>query len=192
MTFLMASRSRSSLRKVSTVAALTGTACATRDLNRMVARSVLLAALALAPCAAVTAADAPATTTGSQHDVVFTEYSTLSSTSELLRRLLSPLNALRMSRALAQSGKRLREQPIDLSQERFAVYVPPGPAPAQGYALLVFVPPWPQAAVPQNFVRALDHHKMIFVAAARSGNDSGAPGILWSPSVGGGQQHRSS
>ena len=149
---------------------LTGTAGALRALNRMVARYVLLAALALASYAV--AAGAHPTDTGSQHDVVFTDYSALSSSSELLRRLLSPLNALRVRRALLQSGKRLREQPIDLRHERFAVYVPPGPAPAQGYALLVFVPPWPQAVVPQNFVWALDRHRMIFVTAAHSGNDS--------------------
>ena len=73
-------------------------------------------------------------------------------------------NALRVHRSLAQTGDGLREQPIDLRQERFALYVPPGPAPAQGYALLVFVPPWPQATVPQSFIRVLDRHKMIFVA----------------------------
>lgn len=149
---------------------LTSTACAVRVLNRRVARCVLLAVLALASYAV--AADAHPTATGSQHEVVFTDYSALSSSSELLRRLLSPLNAWRVRRTLAQSGQRLREQPIDLSHERFVVYVPPGPAPAQGYALLVFMPPWPQATVPQNFIWALDRHRMIFVTAAHSGNDS--------------------
>lgn len=143
---------------------------ALRPRKGMAARHVLLAVLAIASCVVV-AAPHPAAT-GSQHDVVFTDYSTLSSHSELLRRLLSPLNALRLHRSLAQSGERLREQPIDLSQERFAVYVPSGPAPAQGYALLVFVPPWTQATVPRNFIRGLDHHRMIFVSAAHSGNDS--------------------
>ena len=142
-------------------------ACVLRRRKAMAA--LLLAALALAPCAV---AAAPAAATGSQHDVVFTEYSALSSHSELVRRLLSPLTALHVHRSLAQSGERLRGQPIDLSQERFAVYVPPGGAPAPGYALLVFVPPWPQATVPRNFIRGLDHHRMIFVTAANSGNDS--------------------
>ena len=156
--------------KVSSVFELNGAAFAVRVLSRMLARCVLLAALALASYAV--AADAHPTATGSQREVVFTDYSALSSSSELMRRLLSPLNALRLRRTLAQSGKRLREQPIDLSHESFAVYVPAGPAPAQGYALLVFVPPWPQATVPQNFIRALDRHGMIFVTAAQSGNDS--------------------
>lgn len=146
------------------------TPCAAGPLSRAIARVVLLAALVLASWAV--AAETQPAATGLQHGVVFTDYSKLSSSSELLRRLLTPLNALRVHRSLAQTGDGLREQPIDLRQERFALYVPPGPAPAQGYALLVFVPPWPQATVPQSFIRVLDRHKMIFVAAGHSGNAS--------------------
>jgi pimeloyl-ACP methyl ester carboxylesterase len=107
-----------------------------------------------------------------QRDVVFTHYSPLTRSDELRRRLLSPLNALRASRKLAQSGRVLRDQTIDMAQERFAVYVPDAPAPAGGYALLVFVSPWPQAVVPQRSIPALNRHHMIFVSAAHSGNDA--------------------
>ncbi len=48
----------------------------------------------------------------------------------------------------------------------------PKHAPPNGYGVLVFVPPWDQAAVPAQWIDALDHHGLIFVAAARSGNDA--------------------
>jgi predicted esterase len=109
---------------------------------------------------------------GLHRDVAFTDYSPLSRSDELRRRLLSPLNALRQSRKLARSGRVMRGQPIDLAQERFTVYVPDAPAPAQGYALLVFVSPWAQAVVPQRSIPALNRRHMIFVSAAHSGNDA--------------------
>ena len=49
--------------------------------------------------------------------------------------------------------------------------MPPHAAP-QGYALLVFVPPWETATVPRHWTSALDRHHMIFVTAAKSGNDA--------------------
>ncbi len=109
---------------------------------------------------------------GLQREVVFTGYSSLARSDELLQRLLSPLNALRVRRELAQSKQGLREQPIDLAQERFAVYVPGAPAPARGDALLVFVPPWPQAMLPPSWIPTLERHHVIFVSASRSGNDA--------------------
>src|SRR5229473_8425723 len=88
--------------------------------------------------------DTVAGPTGLQSDVVFSDYSPLSSSAELLHRLLSPLNAVEVGKRLAHSPVALRDQPIDLAQERFSVYVPSHP-PAQGYGLLVFVPPWHNA-----------------------------------------------
>jgi predicted esterase len=103
--------------------------------------------------------------------VVFTQYSPLSGGAEVTRRLMSPLNALRVRRALQRSGKAMREQSIDLARENFAVYVP-GHAPPGGYSLLVFVPPWQEAAVPRPWVAALERHGMIYVSAGNSGNDA--------------------
>ncbi|MBS0432708.1 MAG: alpha/beta hydrolase [Proteobacteria bacterium] len=88
-----------------------------------------------------------------------------------MRRLLSPLTAWRMQRQLQQAHETLSDQAIELSRERFALYVPPR-APSQGYALLVFVPPWEDAQVPQQWVPPLDRNGVIFVSAARSGNDA--------------------
>jgi predicted esterase len=109
---------------------------------------------------------------GLKTDVVFSEYSALSSTQELVRRLVSPLSALRVIQEAARAGKTLRGQPIDLASERFSIYVPADSG--RRYSLLVFVSPWPRAEVPAQWIAALDRHDMILVTAARSGNDADA------------------
>jgi len=137
----------------------------------MIARSLLLlAAWTLPWLAVVDGAGVPAS--GLQREVVFTEYSPLARSDALLQRLLSPLNALRVRRELVQSKQGLREEPLDLARQRFSLYVPDAPAPARGYALLVFVPPWPQAVVPPRWIPILEGRRMIFVSAAHSGNDA--------------------
>jgi predicted esterase len=107
---------------------------------------------------------------GLQDDVVFTGTSPLSGNSELVRRLLSPLAAAHIRQELTRSGKTLGEQSIDPSQEKFVLYVPPQ-APLRGYALLVFVPPWQEAKLPQGWETVLDQYGVVFVSASRSGND---------------------
>src|ERR1700692_2358542 len=82
--------------------------------------------------------------TGLQNDAVFSDYSPLSSSAELLHRLLSPLNAAQVGNRLAHSTVALRDHPIDMARERFTVYVPSQP-PTEGYGLLVFIPPWENA-----------------------------------------------
>jgi pimeloyl-ACP methyl ester carboxylesterase len=107
--------------------------------------------------------------TGLQSDVVFSDYSPLSTSAEILHRLLSPLNAVQARKTLAQSAVALRDQPIDLAGERFTVYVPSHP-PTGGYGLLVFVPAWENAMLPRGWAAILDRHGVIFVSAANSGN----------------------
>jgi Esterase PHB depolymerase len=114
--------------------------------------------------------EAPAAT-GLRSDVAFSEYSSLSSNAELVRRLLSPLAAAEIQATLAESRQRLIEQSIDLSGERFLLYVP-ARAPAHGYGLLVFIPPWQEARLPTGWAAILDRYGMIFVSAARSGNEA--------------------
>ncbi|MDP9010548.1 MAG: hypothetical protein M3N91_17885 [Pseudomonadota bacterium] len=121
--------------------------------------------------AAPAVADTAGEFTGLRSDIVFSDYSALSSSAELLRRLLSPLNADQVSKRLSHSAVALREQPIDLAQERFAVYVPTH-SRTQGYGLLVFVPPWEKAMLPQGWAEILDRHGVIFVSAANSGNEA--------------------
>lgn len=110
---------------------------------------------------------------GTLSEIHFTDISPLSSNMELARRMLSPLQAAELPKYLAQHGQRLREQPIDLAQESFALYVP-AREPPQGYGLVVFVPPWDEARLPDGWAPVLDEKGLIFVTAARSGNDQGA------------------
>ena len=104
-----------------------------------------------------------------QHDVVFTEYSPLSGSLELARRMLSPLTFAQLEREAKRKHVKLRDQPVDLANEKFALFVP-AQAPPEGYALLVFIAPWQAAAVPRKWISALDRHGMILVTAANSGN----------------------
>lgn len=103
-------------------------------------------------------------------EVVFTEVSPLSRNEELMRRMLPRDQATALAEGLAKQGKHLAEQSIDPALERFTLHVPPE-EPAGGYALLVFVPPWQQAKIPLGWEEVLDRLGVIYVSAARSGNE---------------------
>ncbi len=113
--------------------------------------------------------------TGLQPEVRFDRSSPLSTNDELLRRLLTPLQAEITRRKLAAANKTLSVQPVDVSAERFTLYAP-AKAPPGGYGLLVFVPPWPEAKIPPEWMPVLDRYGVIFVTAARSGNDASVLG----------------
>jgi hypothetical protein len=132
-------------------------------------RLLLWLAVTILPMPAI--GDTVAGFTGLRSDVVFSDYSPLSSSAELMHRFLSPLNAARAGKRLAHSAVALRDQPIDLTQERFTVYVP-SHSPAEGYGLMVFVPPWENAMLPRGWATILDRHGVIFVSAANSGNEA--------------------
>jgi predicted esterase len=140
------------------------------------ARGACAAALCLLTAAAPLASlptlaqEAPGTPLGLQRAVTFTEYTPLSANLEIVRRLYSPFQAAEIRKLAARAPKSLPDQSVDLAQERFAVYVP-AHRPADGYALLVFVPPWQEAEVPRVWAEVLDRYGVIFVSAARSGND---------------------
>ena len=129
-------------------------------------RPIALAAL-LPVC--FTSAWAQSAPPGLQENVHFARYGTLAQSSEILRRVFTPLTGAEIRRDLARSGKSLNETPLDLSAESFLVYVPAGKPPG-GYGLMVFVPPWENAQLPQGWGPVLDQAGMIFVTAARSGN----------------------
>jgi pimeloyl-ACP methyl ester carboxylesterase len=116
------------------------------------------------------ASAAPVTTPDSSTPT-FSEYSPLSTSAEIMRRLLSPLAAREVQRSLERSGEHLRDQSIDLAAERFALYVPPQ-APPSGFALLVFIPPWDEAQLPHGWASVLDRYGVIFVSAAHSANSA--------------------
>lgn len=116
---------------------------------------------------ALTITDAnPIAPVGVLHDVAFDQYSSLSSVGELRARLFSPLTARRLGATFSP-----QTQSIDLAHEHFELYVPKS-APPAGYGLLVFIPPWENAVVPPQWIDALDRHGLIFVSAAKSGNDA--------------------
>jgi predicted esterase len=130
----------------------------------------LLIATALLASGLAPAEEAAGTAVGLQRAVTFTEYSPLSANPEIVRRLYSPLQAAEIRRSAARAPQSLPEQSVDLAQEQFAVYVP-AQRPADGYALLVFVPPWQEAVLPRVWAEVLDRYGLIFVTPARSGND---------------------
>jgi len=149
---------------------------ANRDRNGFTA---VLGLLLLAACASATPSGAatqapPAPPTG-LHDAQFAEYSPLAATSELVRRMLSPLAAEAISRDMARRGEALKERAVDLTRETFALYVP-RVSPPRGYGVLVFVPPWPDARLPPEWALVLDRFGVIFVSAAGSGNDANVVG----------------
>lgn len=131
----------------------------------------LVPRLFLALGAAGFASDVSAQVTGLQRDVVFTNYSPLSSNAEIVRRMLSPLAAADIERQLKRANSGMDDQAIALSDARFVVYAPPQ-APPRGYGLLVFVPPWRDAKLPPGWNSVLDHYGLIFVSASVSGNDA--------------------
>ena len=138
----------------------------------MVSRCVLLLSTGLSAML-TSPANTQTVTAGLKNVVVFTEYSALSTSTELVRRLFSPLSALRVNQEAARAGTTLRGQSIDLASESFSIYVPAHPyPPLHSYSLLVFVPPWSRAEVPSQWIPALDRHDMILVTAANSGNDA--------------------
>lgn len=95
--------------------------------------------------------------------VVFSASSPLASGREFLRRVYAPVTV--------EGYTEVRGLPLDQSKERFAVYVP-AKKPADGYALLVFVPPSDQAKIPEGWQSVLDQNGVIFVSADDSGNET--------------------
>jgi predicted esterase len=135
----------------------------------MTCRALLASLFGLASCMAV-AGDAAGDVAGLHRDMVFDQYPDFATSSQLLRRLVSPLNAQRIRQQAHATGITIREQPIDLSKERFTVYVP-AHAPPEGYALMVFVPPWDEAKIPLTWIPVLERRGIVLVTAAGSGND---------------------
>jgi pimeloyl-ACP methyl ester carboxylesterase len=121
--------------------------------------------------ASAAAAGEPPAAAQALSSVSFSGSTAIAGNAERVRRLLSPLSALRLERELTQSGKTLTAQvPITLADERFALYLP-AQQPAKGYGLLVFVPPWQDARLPPGWSGVLDRFGIIFVSAAKSGNE---------------------
>ena len=103
--------------------------------------------------------------------VTFDQYTPLAGNLMMAERLLTPLTGAQLRDRLAAAGKGLRDQPVDLTQEQFRIYVP-GTQPPKGFGVFVFVPPWNENNLPQGWETAFDAQGVIFVSATRSGNDA--------------------
>jgi pimeloyl-ACP methyl ester carboxylesterase len=126
-----------------------------------------LASLLLVPTllTSASAERAPPSLVGSKGVVGFSEYPASAEQQELARRTLSPLAAIARHAAAAPP----QSPSIDLTRERFLLYVPRVPAD-RGYRLLVFVPPWNDAKLPSDWAPVLEREHTIFVTATESGN----------------------
>jgi pimeloyl-ACP methyl ester carboxylesterase len=139
----------------------------------MLGRTSLLAGFAVASMVLAEDAPPPApppTDPGLHQGVVFTRSGPLSSNPEIGHRALTPLTWQAVQARAKAAGLALTDQPLDVSKERFLVYLP-RQKPVRGYGLLVFIPPWENGQLPLGWADALDAHGMILVAAVRSGND---------------------
>src|SRR5580658_7697506 len=87
--------------------------------------------------------------------VTFTQYTQLASNLGLAERLLTPLTAAQIPARTAASGKGLRDQPINLEEEVFRIYVPQR-MPPTGYGVLVFIPPWEDNHLPMGWASVLE------------------------------------
>jgi len=106
-----------------------------------------------------------------QRNITFPGYSPLATTTQLFSRMMSPLWEAMAIAAYADKGQQPPNYTVDMEQERFSLYVPSTPAPEKGYGLLVFIPPWSNAAVPRKWKSLLEETGTVFVTAANSGND---------------------
>lgn len=139
------------------------------NVRRACVGAALAVTLGMQPAAAVSQQEI-ALTPGAHPNVVFDRYPAIATASNVARRFLTPIATEILRRGLLESSAVLREETFDSRSERFLVYVPRS-RPAAGYALLVFVPPWPQAQLPAGWNRILDKYGVIFVSPTRSGND---------------------
>jgi hypothetical protein len=106
---------------------------------------------------------------GHSEVVTFDQYTPLAGNLMMAERMLTPLTAAQLRGRLAVAGKGLRDQPVDLAQEQFKIYVP-GARPPGGFGVLVFIPPWEENNLPQGWETAFDAQGVIFVSPTRSGN----------------------
>jgi len=114
---------------------------------------------------------APAPPDGASEEVIFDRYSPLSRNEEIARRTLPPLTQRRGHQMLTATHQAFRDQAIDLTKERFTLYVPGGSPPKEGFGLLVFIAPWDEPTQPRMWRQPLNRHGLIFVSAVNSGND---------------------
>lgn len=119
---------------------------------------------------AAPATETPATgPTGERVAQVIGVYSPLAEQREFARRAMLPSTFDRMTRFEAAGNTELKPHVLDLSKELLDAYIPKH-RPANGYGVLVFIPPTPEWPVPKAYIATLEERGIIWVAARRSGN----------------------
>jgi dienelactone hydrolase len=101
--------------------------------------------------------------------VTFAGTTPLARNGALIERMLSPFGAA--DAAKKNDAAVLDAFPFDPKNERFGLYVPAN-KPADGYGLLVWVSPLDEAGMPPGWQATLEDRGVIFVTAARSGNQT--------------------
>lgn len=99
----------------------------------------------------------------------FTQTTALARNGELIERIFSPFAAADL--AMKNDPAALDGSPIDPRNEKFGLYLP-AQKPPKGYGLLVWVSPLDEAGMPPDWPDTLERRGVIFVTAARSGNDA--------------------
>jgi dienelactone hydrolase len=69
------------------------------------------------------------------------------------------------------ANKARSQQTVDLSKERYTIYVPAGYSADKPSALMVYISPRDKVSIPKSWWPVFEQHNMIFVAAHRSGNE---------------------
>lgn len=101
--------------------------------------------------------------------------SPLAESMALARRLRSPIEAALIADPAVPERDTGGEHRVDLPNEAFDLYVP-ARRPADGFGVLVFLPPAPSWPVPPDWREALDRAGLIYVAPRAAGNDQSVVG----------------
>jgi hypothetical protein len=101
--------------------------------------------------------------------VTFVDTTMLATNGELIKRIFSPFASADLARK--NDTQALDALPVDPKKERFGLYIP-AQKPAKGYALIVWVSPLDSAGMPLGWPPILEDKGVIFVTAARSGNET--------------------
>jgi predicted esterase len=127
-----------------------------------------IALMVLAACLLSVQALADGPRTG-LYTTSFTETTPLAEQREVAQRML---HRIVYEQDLAQ-GSLPSGQSIDPAKESWHVYVPDGYTGSEPYGVLVWVAPYDSGEIAYGWQGQLSDHKLIYVAADKSGNDQG-------------------
>ena len=100
---------------------------------------------------------------------VFTATTPLARNDQLINRLFRPFFSADLAKK--NDAATLSSFPVNPKDETFGLYVPRD-GPARGYGLLIWVSPLDRAGMPPGWPEVLESRGVIYVTAARSGNET--------------------